>query len=109
MFIVLDRRTAWWLRLLAVSVVAYVLSPVDLVLDFIPLLGVLDDAALVVLVFCLLERLTPAEVLAEAGARADDWARRPARWLVGALIALCWLSVGVLLLRSGWRWLAGLS
>ena len=95
------------MRVLAFFALAYALSPVDLVLDLIPLLGVFDDAAVILLVFWLVERFTPPSILVDAGARADLWLNRPKGWLVGMLSALIWVVVGLFLLRALWRWLAG--
>ena len=106
-FVARDPRTPWGARLLALFIAAYALSPVDLIPDFIPVLGCLDDALLIPLGFWLVLRLTPPEVLAAASERAAHLARKPVSWLAGALIALFWLVVGVALLRATWRWLAG--
>ncbi len=106
-FILRDQRTTWRVRVLAFFALAYALSPVDLVLDLIPLLGVFDDAAVILLVFWLVERFTPPSILVDAGARADLWLNRPKGWLVGMLSALIWVVVGLFLLRALWRWLAG--
>lgn len=104
-FIVRDRRTPWRVRLIALAAVAYAISPLDLVIDFVPLIGVLDDAVIIALGFWLLERLSPPEVLVEAGVQAEGWLRRPKAWLLGGLLAIFWLVVGVLLLRTVWNWL----
>ncbi len=65
-----DPRIPWYARSLAVLVVAYALSPIDLIPDFIPLLGYLDDLILVPLGIALALKLIPAEVMADARARA---------------------------------------
>jgi uncharacterized membrane protein YkvA (DUF1232 family) len=93
-----DPRTPWPVRLLAMSVAAYALSPIDLIPDFIPVLGQLDDLLLVPLGIALVLRLVPAEVMADARERAAVAADRPtspamvvaivAIWL----LALCWLG-----------------
>lgn len=95
----------WWLRLLTLAIVAYALSPIDLIPDFIPLLGYLDDLLLLPLGIWLVLRLTPPQVLAESREQALAWeARRAARptsragamavvliWLLGAALAGYWL------------------
>ena len=106
-FVARDPRTPWGVRLLALFIAAYALSPVDLIPDFIPLLGYLDDAVLIPLGLWLVVRLTPPEVLAAAGEKAAQVLRKPVSWFAGACIVLFWLVVGVLLLRAVWRWLAG--
>src|SRR2546423_2275266 len=66
-----DPRVPWYARLVAAGVVAYALSPIDLIPDFIPILGYLDDLILVPLGFALALRLIPAPVLAECRAAAE--------------------------------------
>ncbi len=65
-----DPRVAWYVRLLAGLVVAYAFSPIDLIPDFIPVLGYLDDLLLVPLGIWLVMRLIPAEVLVSAREQA---------------------------------------
>ena len=86
---------------------AYAISPLDLVVDVVPLVGVLDDAVIIALGFWLIERLSLPEVLVDAGVQAEGWLRRPTAWLFGGLLALFWLVVGVLLMRTVWIWLFG--
>ena len=97
--------TPWWVKAIAVAVVAYAVSPIDLIPDFIPVLGQLDDLLLLPLGVALAVRLTPpalwARCLQEAEAGAD---RLPHLLWGAALIVLCWLALlGLLmwwLLRS---------
>ena len=70
-------RTPWYAKLFAAGVVAYALSPIDLIPDFIPVLGYLDDLLLVPLGIVIALRLVPADVLAECRARADEAASDP--------------------------------
>jgi uncharacterized membrane protein YkvA (DUF1232 family) len=65
-----DPRTPWYAKALALAVAAYALSPIDLIPDFIPVLGLLDDLILVPFGIALALRMIPAEVLAEHRARA---------------------------------------
>ena len=74
-----DRRTPWYARLLVAGIVAYALSPIDLIPDFIPVLGYLDDVLLIPLGIAIALRLIPAEVMAEARERACR-DRRERRW-----------------------------
>ena len=71
-----DARTPWHARLLAAVVVAYALSPIDLIPDFIPVLGYLDDVLLLPALICLAVRAIPVAVLADARREADAWAAR---------------------------------
>jgi uncharacterized membrane protein YkvA (DUF1232 family) len=98
-----DPRTPRGVRILAIVVVAYALSPIDLIPDFIPVLGYLDDLILVPLGIWLVVRLLPPAVLAEARRRADALAAKlPKVLLAGVLIVLIWL--GAALLLAWWLW-----
>jgi uncharacterized membrane protein YkvA (DUF1232 family) len=66
-----DPRTPWYAKVLAVCVVGYVLSPIDLIPDFIPVLGYLDDLIVVPAGLALAVRMIPAHVLAECRERAS--------------------------------------
>jgi uncharacterized membrane protein YkvA (DUF1232 family) len=92
-------RTPWYVKALAVGVVGYALSPLDLIPDFIPVLGLLDDLIIVPLGIALTIRLTPRDVLAECRAQAQEALDRgalnhwlPARIAITAII-LAWLVV----------------
>ncbi len=66
-----DRRTPWYAKAVAGLVVAYALSPIDLIPDFIPVLGYLDDLLIVPAGIALAIKLIPKEVLAEAREKLD--------------------------------------
>ena len=85
-------------KLIAGLVVAYALSPIDLIPDFIPILGYLDDLILVPLGIALCLRLIPAPVLAEARLRAAALASKPRNYVAAALIIAVWLLVAGMLL-----------
>lgn len=89
-----DPRLPWYAKLVVACVVGYALSPIDLIPDFIPVLGYLDDLILVPAGIALALRLIPAEVMAEARAKAAG--RGPKNWLVGGLILLVWVVAGAL-------------
>lgn len=93
-----DKRTPWYARLLALLVAAYALSPVDLIPDFIPVLGYLDDLILIPAGIALTLRLIPPEVMADARVRAESSLAKPnPRWMT-LLIILVWVGVLALLL-----------
>ena len=100
--------TPWYAKLLLAAVVAYALSPIDLIPDFIPVLGYVDDLVLLPLGIALALRLIPPPVLAECRARAANSAVRIARagrllkWLAVAL----WLAVVALVVWVLYRWLS---
>jgi uncharacterized membrane protein YkvA (DUF1232 family) len=96
-----DPRTPWPAKALAALVLAYALSPIDLIPDFIPVLGYLDDLLIVPAGVWLCLKLIPDEVMADARARAAQAAGRPGkRWWGAALVAAIWLGLAVL----AWRW-----
>lgn len=86
-----DARTPWSLRLLALLIAGYVLSPIDLIPDFIPVLGYLDDVVLVPLAIALLLRLLPVEVVADARERAGQLQSLPRSMVAAIVIVLLWL------------------
>ena len=87
-----DPRTPWPVRLLALAVAAYALSPIDLIPDFIPVLGLLDDIVIVPLGLALVVRWTPPDVLASAREQAGRMAERPVSRVAAVAIALVWLA-----------------
>jgi uncharacterized membrane protein YkvA (DUF1232 family) len=95
-----DRRTPWLAKIVAGATAAYALSPIDLIPDFIPVLGYLDDLVLVPAGIWLAVRLIPPALMDELRASAD--ARARPRSLAGAaLIVAMWLAAGAL----AWWWL----
>lgn len=86
-----DSRTPIWLRLLAATVAAYALSPIDLIPDFIPVLGYLDDLLIVPIGLLIVVRYLPPEILAEARARATAVMERPSSKYAAAVIIGIWL------------------
>lgn len=88
-----DPRTPWIARLVAGCVVAYAFSPLDLIPDFVPLLGYLDDLVLVPLGVALALRLIPPAVMADCRARAHDIADRPTNWAAAAVVGAIWLAL----------------
>jgi uncharacterized membrane protein YkvA (DUF1232 family) len=99
-----DPRTPWWTKLLAAGVVAYALSPIDLIPDFIPLLGYLDDLILVPLGIVAVRALLPADVLADCRQRAAETLSqgRPISWAGAAMVVALWLACLALALYLAW-------
>lgn len=93
-----DPRTPVAAKLLALAIVAYALSPIDLIPDVIPVLGMLDDMLLLPLGIWVVIRLIPAEVLAEHRAAADGARLAPSRAGAAIVIAL-WLLAALLVVR----------
>jgi uncharacterized membrane protein YkvA (DUF1232 family) len=88
-----DPRVPWYAKALAGFVAAYALSPIDLIPDVIPVLGLLDDILLVPLGLYLAVRLIPVEVMADLRRQAERRLReKPRSWLAAALIVALWLG-----------------
>ncbi|WP_250194358.1 YkvA family protein [Aquincola tertiaricarbonis] len=106
-FAVRHPGTPWPAKALAALVVAYAFSPIDLIPDFIPVLGLLDEMLLLPAFIWLALRLTPAPVLAECRAQAQAWmdaARgRITHWWGAALVVAVWLAAAAGL----WWWWRG--
>lgn len=101
-----DRRTPLLVKLMIVLIVAYALSPIDLIPDFIPVIGLLDDVILVPLAIAFVLRLIPREVMAEARLDAPAALARAKRWgLLGLLIIVAiWIGIVVAAVYAV-RWL----
>lgn len=92
----------WYAKAVAGAVAAYALSPIDLIPDFIPVLGYLDDAILLPLGILLAVRLVPAELMAEFRAEAARRSRKPVSRIGMACIVALWLVAGGLLFLAFW-------
>ncbi|GAA5512424.1 hypothetical protein Dcar01_01138 [Deinococcus carri] len=99
-----DPRTPWYARAWAALVLAYAFSPIDLIPDFILVLGLLDDAILLPLGITLALRLIPPPIMAEAQERAEalDRKDRPTSIVGAVVIVLLWLNVVGLVGRYVW-------
>ena len=96
-----DPRTPWYARILVVGIVAYALSPIDLIPDFIPVLGYLDDLVVLPAGVYLVVKLVPAEVMEECRRRAGQkGADTGFKWLAAALVAAVWLLLLFLVIRA---------
>lgn len=87
-----DPRTPLAAKLIALTVIAYALSPIDLVPDFVPVLGQIDDLILVPLGLWLAIRLVPREVIDEARARALESERLPRSLGAAIIIVALWIA-----------------
>src|SRR3954452_19194489 len=95
-----DPRVPWYVKALAIAVAAYALSPIDLIPDFVPVLGYLDDLIIVPAGIALVLRLVPAEVLADCRQEAHRRAERPVSRVGAAIVLALWcvLAIGLILL-----------
>ncbi len=100
-----DPRTPWYARLLAACVVGYAFSPIDLIPDFIPVLGYLDDLILVPLGIAVVLKMIPPPVLAECRDRAqaamDEG--KPTNWAAAVVVVAIWLLLVALAIVVGVR------
>lgn len=96
--------TPWHAKALGVFVVAYAFSPIDLIPDFIPVLGYLDDLVLLPGLIWLAIKLLPPDVLADCRSQADAWMKsqgqKPSSRIGAVVIVLLWIAVSVAL----WTW-----
>ena len=101
-----DPATPVLAKALCVFVVAYALSPIDLIPDFVPVLGYLDDLILLPGLIWLAVRLLPPAVLAQSRVKADAWTteqhKKPRSYAGAAIIVVVWAMV----LYGIWNWLA---
>ena len=99
-----DPKTPRAVKILCVFVVAYALSPIDLIPDFIPILGYLDDALLLPGLIWLAVRLLPPEVVEESRVKADAWlmtqGRKPISKAGAVAVVLVWLTFAY----GAWAW-----
>jgi uncharacterized membrane protein YkvA (DUF1232 family) len=95
-----DPRTPWPVRVFLWLVVAYALSPIDLIPDFIPVLGYLDEALLLPAAVWLALRLVPAPVIADGRARAAALTSKPSLRTGAVIIVAIWIVAALWLLRT---------
>lgn len=93
-----DQRTPWYAKFLAALVVGYAFSPIDLIPDFIPVLGLLDDMVIVPLGVLIVCRLIPLEVMEDCRRRAEEQNEhgKPVIWFAAVVILLVWVILAAL-------------
>ena len=97
-----DPRTPWYAKALAGLVAAYALSPIDLIPDFIPVVGYLDDLILVPSGIWAVVRLIPVDLMREFRAEAARLEARPKSRAGAAFVIAAWLTAAMLL--AWWFW-----
>lgn len=90
-----EKRTPWYARILAAAVVVYALSPIDLIPDFIPVLGYLDDVIILPALIAWCVKCIPAEVFSDCRRRAEEtWGSgKPEKWYYAVPFVLIWAAV----------------
>jgi len=99
-FAALDPRTPWYAKAAAALVTAYAFSPIDLIPDFVPILGYLDDLILIPAGISLTLKLIPTEVMNDARIKAAEQETKPVNWWVGGLIILIWVAILFFVIRG---------
>ena len=100
--------TPWYAKLLVAAIVAYAFSPIDLIPDFIPVVGYLDDLVLIPMGIALAIKLVPLSVLAECRARAQEAMAngKPVSRAAGAVVVMIWLTLAALCIAWAFEALA---
>jgi uncharacterized membrane protein YkvA (DUF1232 family) len=101
-----DPRVPWYAKAVALAVAAYALSPIDLIPDFIPVIGYLDDLIIVPLGILLAVRLIPPEILAEHRQVANEAAERPTSRTAAMVILAIWIGLALVALGALIRYLS---
>jgi uncharacterized membrane protein YkvA (DUF1232 family) len=96
-----DPRTPWYAKVLAALIIGYALSPIDLIPDFIPVLGYLDDLIIVPAGIVLLLKMIPKEVMEEARqkVRSQSEQKNPKSLIAGLVIVLIWVLTIYVMIR----------
>jgi len=92
-------------KFFVIAVVAYAISPIDLIPDFIPLLGYLDDLVLIPAGISLALKMIPKQVMADARIAAEDYLiqDKTAGWIATAIIILIWLAILTTIGNAIWK------
>jgi len=93
-------ETPWYAKVLVTGIIAYAFSPIDLIPDFVPILGYLDDLILLPIFVALAIKMVPDSVLKECRERATKAFQdgKPEGRVAGAVIVLIWLSIAALVI-----------
>src|SRR3954469_13486781 len=87
-----DSRVPWYAKVFTACVVAYAFSPIDLIPDFIPILGYLDDVIILPLGIMFALKMLPKDVISDCEVKANEMMKngKPKNWIVGSLIIFIW-------------------
>ncbi|MCG7392879.1 DUF1232 domain-containing protein [Microvirga sp. ACRRW] len=97
-----DPRVPWYVKAAAIVIAAYALSPIDLIPDFIPVLGYLDDVIILPLAMALVIKMIPSPLMAEFREQAQHRSERPASRAAAAVIVALWIASAGFLLWAFW-------
>ncbi len=90
-----DKRLSWWVRIFTLCVVGYAFSPIDIIPDFIPIIGYLDDLILVPVGIYFALKMIPKEIFQECldKAKSMDKSDVPRNWVAGLFVITVWVFV----------------
>ncbi|MCF6409467.1 YkvA family protein [Pseudalkalibacillus salsuginis] len=90
-----DERVPWYAKVFTACVVAYAFSPIDLIPDFIPVLGYIDDLIIVPLGIVVALKMIPEKVISDCEIKAEAMMKKgkPKNWFVGSIIVLVWVVI----------------
>jgi uncharacterized membrane protein YkvA (DUF1232 family) len=97
-----DPRVPWHVKLAAAAIAAYALSPIDLIPDFIPILGYLDELILLPIAIALVIRMIPDPLMAEFRTKTRRRSERPVSRMAAAVIIGLWIAAAAFLLWAFW-------
>lgn len=86
-----DPRVTWYAKLFIIFVVGYAFSPIDLIPDFIPILGYLDDLVLIPIGIAFAIKMIPSNVMDDARAKSLSLTTKTTNWFAGIIIICLWL------------------
>ena len=97
-----DKKTPWYAKVFAALTVAYALSPIDFIPDFIPVLGYLDDLIILPLLVMLTVKFIPDDVFEQYREKAQDlWANgKPKKWYYALPIVIVWAIIIFLIVKA---------
>ena len=95
-----EKRTSWYAKIIAAVIVVYALSPIDLIPDFIPLLGYLDDIIILPALIAWCVKCIPNDVFEDCRSRAEGmWSGgKPEKWYYAIPFVLIWMAVIALII-----------
>jgi uncharacterized membrane protein YkvA (DUF1232 family) len=103
-----DDRVPWYAKVFIACVVAYAFSPIDLIPDFIPILGYLDEIILLPIGIMLALKMIPKDVLSDCEVKAEDLVRngKPKNWVAGSIIVFIWGVITIWIILKAYQLLS---
>ena len=95
-FVSRDPNLSVHIKIMAILVAAYALSPIDLIPDFIPIVGLLDDIIIIPLGLALIIHLTPPEIIEAAQTKALQLTEKPTSYIAGIIFIIIWITIVLL-------------